>query len=92
MANIKCDFTSIWSDVSEITTPCEYNPETGEVFPESVDTETDGCLEYEYITFDDGTELIVCPECHEYIMKYGICHNGMPIIIECKGPDCKNKR
>lgn len=55
MVKITCVFTSIWSDGSVITTPCTYDPETGEVFPETSNSaDPDGCLEREYITLSEG--------------------------------------
>jgi len=64
---IKCSFTSVWEDGSEVTTPCEYNRETGQVFPTISNCTPDSTLIAEYITLLDGQELSVCRECHEYI-------------------------
>jgi len=65
---IQCTFTSVWEDMS-ITSSLVYNPETGEVVPDTVDVNPSGCLVREYITLPDGTELEVCSTCHEYVMR-----------------------
>lgn len=70
MALIKCEYTSVWDDGSIVTTPCIYHPESGlvepEVFKGAVPT---GTLVREYITLEDGDELEVCPDCHEYVLR-----------------------
>jgi len=67
---IKCEFTSVWDDGSEVTTPCIYDPATGEVTPEvSKGRIPEGCLEREFITLPDGDEKEVCPVCHGFVMK-----------------------
>ena len=89
-SEIKCTFTSVWDDGSEITTPCTYNPETGEVNPESSNADPDGCLEREYIILPDEEELEVCTSCHEYVLKTvmnpGIGHD---LNEEQECPQCK---
>jgi hypothetical protein len=90
--NIKCTFTSVWSDGSEIVTPSTYNPETKEVSAKAIDANPDGSLEREYITLPDGTELKVCTECHEYVLKVSM-DEGVGKQLEenmvCPNPDCK---
>lgn len=77
MANVRCEFTSEWDDGSIVTTPCIYNDETGEVNPEvSKDKIPEGTLLKEYITLEDGEELTVCPDCHEYVLKIRMYYLG----------------
>ena len=95
MKNIKCIFTSVWSDGSEITTNCELDPRTGEVFPESVDIDPDGTLECEYITLESGEEIPVCMDCHSFILQTVMIPDehthDLHEVKECKNPDCDNK-
>lgn len=87
---IKCTFTSVWSD-GTVTTPCEYDPDTGEVFPDTVDADVEGVLEREYISLPDGDELEVCPVCHEYVMKKVMGDRddeSYGEYLECRNPDC----
>lgn len=66
----KCTFTSEWSGGEVVTTNCEYNKSTGQVFPEtSKDDSPTGELIREYITTDNDEEIEVCPDCHEFVMK-----------------------
>jgi hypothetical protein len=102
---ITCVFTSIWSEGSEITTPCTYDPKTREVFPELSDSaDPDGYLEREYITLSNEDELNVCTNCHRYVLipvvgDLADCHGNVLIPVvgdladcsygECPNPDCE---
>ena len=66
---MNCLFTSEWDDGSVVTTPCVYNDTTGQTEPEiSKGPIPTGMVLNEYITLEDGKELKVCPECHEYVL------------------------
>lgn len=69
MALINAEFTSEWDDGSIIASPCTFNTATKEVIAKSLDIDPNGSLVKEYITLEDGDELIVCPECHSFVMK-----------------------
>ena len=88
---ITCEFTSIWDDGSEITTPCTYDPKTGEVFPKSSKSAPEGCMVREYITLPDE-ELEVCTNCHGYVLKSVIGDRAdlsYGEYTECPNPDCE---
>jgi hypothetical protein len=69
--NIKCTYTSTWDNGAVITTVALFDPETRHIVAESSDSDpgNDTCMEREYITLPDGTELGVCPVCHEFALK-----------------------
>ena len=89
---MKCEFTSVWDDDSVVTTPCEYDPDTGEVTPEvSKGRIPTGCLEREYITLEDGEEIEVCPDCHGFTLKAvmdDLADLSYGETSECRNPDC----
>ena len=92
MSLIKCSFTSVWDDGSVVTTPCTYNPETGQTNPEvSNGTIPTGMVEREYITLDDGEEVEVCHDCHDYVMKTVMGDRAdlsYGEYNECSDPEC----
>jgi len=87
---MKCEFTSVWDDLSIVTTPCIYDPDTGEVDPEvSKGRIPTGLLVREYITLEDGEEIEVCPDCHEYtLVTDDLADLGYGDITECRNPHC----
>lgn len=89
---IKCEFTSVWDDGAEVTTPCKYNPATGEVVPEiSKGDAPIGMLEEEYITLPNGKRIDVCTDCHSYVMKTEMVEDVGKQLVEdthCSNPDC----
>ena len=89
---IKCTFTSVWDDGSEVTTGCQYNPNTGLCEPEvSPNEPPTGSLEREYITLEDGKELDVCPECHGYLLKTTVedrADLSYGEVTRCMNEDC----
>jgi len=89
---MKCEFTSVWDTGPVVTTPCEYDPETGLVNPEvSKGPVPTGSLECEYITLPDESELEICPECHEYVLKTVVGDRAdlsYGELKECPNPDC----
>lgn len=93
---IKCEFTSEWDDGSVVTTPCEFNPDTGEVHPETSNGPIpEGCLEREYITLHDGEEKEVCNTCHGFLVKK-VMNPGQAkhdLIEEevCSDPSCSDE-
>jgi hypothetical protein len=94
--NIKCQFTSEWSDGSVITTPCIYDPKTGEVTPEvSKGRIPTGSLEREFITLPDGEELDVCQNCHGFVLKPvmnpGRAKHDLVEETVCSDPDCSEE-
>jgi hypothetical protein len=97
MSIVKCTFTSIWDDGSEIVTPANFDTKTGEVFADFADVDPNGSLEEEFITInkgaDDEDEKEVCPVCHSYIMKTvmnpGIGHD-LNEEEQCSDPDCES--
>jgi hypothetical protein len=92
---IKCTFTSVWDDGSNITTPCLYDPKTGEVTPETCEIDPKGNLTREYITIPGGEELEVCTDCHGYVMKPFMDEGIGKQLFEnkcCSDPDCESNR
>ena len=99
---IKCTFTSIWDDGTTVTTPCTYDPKTGEVTPELSNAHPKGSLTREFITLPsawdngddpDGDELEVCDTCHEYVLKTVVGDRADKSYGEmqvCSNPDCEN--
>src|SRR5690606_32596166 len=93
MTNVKCQFTSVWGDGTEITTNCIYDTDTGKVSPESFDAEIDDVLVREYITLEDKTEIEVCTNCHEYTSKLVMGERSdlsYGEYWECMNPDCSD--
>jgi ssDNA-binding Zn-finger/Zn-ribbon topoisomerase 1 len=80
MALIKGTFTSEWSNGETIETIATLDTETNEVVTESVDIDIDGCLDREYFTDQENNEYEICPECHEYALKYSI--DGETVLQE----------
>ena len=95
MSEIKCTFTSVWDTGSSVTTNCVYDPKTGEVTPEaSKGPIPSGCLEREFITFDDGDELDVCETCHSYILKKVVgdrADESYGELEECSDQNCSDE-
>jgi hypothetical protein len=89
---VKCVFTSVWDDGSVVTTPCTYDTSSGQVYPEvSKGPVPTGSLVREYITLDDGDELEVCHDCHEYVLKTVVGERAdlsYGEYTECPNPDC----
>ena len=87
---IKCTFTSVWDSGSEITTPCLYDSETGEVTPDTCNANPEGSLVREFITLPGGDEKEVCTDCHEYVkvvaMNEGVGKQLAEVLV-C--PNCK---
>ena len=74
--SVKCEFTSVWSDGSVVTTPCLYIPKTGKTNPKVSKAEApSGTVEQEYITLPEGEQLEVCLECHKYVLNGSDCPN-----------------
>ena len=92
---IKCTMTSEWSDGSIVTTPCTYNPKTGEVDPEvSKGRVPTGSLDREFITLPDEDELEVCQTCHEYVLKTvvgDLSDLSYGEYDECSNPNCEEE-
>ena len=86
---IKGQFVSVWTD-GTVQTPCELDPVTGELFPETVEVSDLGSLEREYFQTPDG-DFEVCPDCHGYILKTvvnpGIGHTLNEEQV-CSNQDC----
>jgi len=92
---LNCKFTSVWDDGSVVTTPCEYDPESGEVSPEFEDVEIEGALVREYITLEDDEELDVCMDCHSFVMKTVVGDREDESYGEmevCSDPECERSR
>lgn len=91
-ARQECEFTSVWDDGSTVTTPCEYDPKTGQVFPEMSQGESpEGSVVKEYISLDNGNEIQVCPNCHEYATEVVIVPGIGKMLNEsivCRSPNC----
>lgn len=93
MKKIKCDFTSVWDDGSEIVTSCVYNPKTGEVDAEVTNKNPDGGLSREYITLPDGEEKEVCKFCHCFVLKTVVDDKAdlsFGESEECSDADCES--
>jgi hypothetical protein len=96
---IKCEFTSVWSGGEIVTTPCTYNPKTGEVSSDTSNVNVSGSLVREYITLNEGPkdeyeeEKDVCTTCHDYVMKTVIGDRSDESFGEydvCSDPDCES--
>lgn len=89
---IACEFTSEWDDGSVVTTPCNYNQETGELEIEiSKAPAPTGMVTREYITLEDGEEITVCPECHGYVLKTVVgdrADQSYGELEECSNGNC----
>jgi len=89
---MKCEFTSVWDDGSVVTTPCDYDPDTGEVNPEvSNGPVPTGMVDREYSTLEDGEEIEVCLDCHSYTMKKVVGDRAdlsYGEYGECRNPEC----
>jgi hypothetical protein len=91
---IKCEITSEWSDGSIVTTPCIYNPKTGEITPEvSKGRIPTGSLEEEYITLPDGELKNVCQVCHGFVIKTNPGQAKHDLVEEevCSDPTCSDE-
>jgi hypothetical protein len=88
MTLIKGTLTTEWDNDEIIETVATLNLKTGEIVSESVEVdESFETLEREYFTDEDGEEYDVCPECHEFILKYSI--DGETCLEEKKEcPSC----
>ena len=92
---VKCTFTSLWDDNSEITTPATYDLTTGEVSAESSNADPKASLVKEYITLPCGEEIEICRTCHEFVLKT-VMNPGQAkhdLIEEevCSNPDCSDE-
>lgn len=92
---INCEFTSVWSDGSVLTTECTYNINTGEVTPTELEPSTmsiDANLEREFIEFEDGETMEVCMDCHCFVLKPVMLADnvghGIHTTMECTDPEC----
>jgi len=90
---IKGQFTSEW-DEGAVATDCTLNTETGELFPEVVDTKDMGSLISEKFEGEDGDTYKVCPYCHGYILKGKMFDdkvgNGLHEEDVCADPHCES--
>lgn len=87
----ECEFTSVWDDGSIVVTPCVYHPKTGQVFPDTAKGPSpEGSLVKEFISLDNGDELPVCDECHEYVTKVVMVEGVGKTLYEtivCRGKE-----
>ena len=93
----KGTFTSVWSDGTEITSPCEFDRETNKiptVDDSSGDNTVHGELVKEYVTDKNGAKLIVCENCHYQILRpakvinklqNGLCEEANGLCCDCCG-------
>ena len=92
MENIKCTFIIEWDNGQVVITDCLYNPKTGYTEPEiSNGSVPEGSLMREYITLENGDELEVCQDCHEYVMKTTMGNKSdlsYGEVEECHNPNC----
>ena len=88
MALIKGTLTTEWDNGESIVTVATLDLETGEVVRESVEVdESFEILDREYFTGQENNEYDICPECHEYVLKYSI--DGETCLQEKKEcPSC----
>ena len=89
---VNCTFTSEWDSGSNVTTPCIYNPKTGEVSPDIYKGNVPGTLERQFITLPDEEDIEVCPVCQEYVirtvMNPGQAKHDLIEEEACSNPDC----
>lgn len=90
---IKGQFTSDW-DQGMVSTNCTLDLNTGELFPEMVDTGDMGSLISEKFEGENGDEYEVCSYCHEYILKGKMFDdkvgNGQHEEQVCANPHCES--
>ena len=59
--SIRAKYTSVWDYDLELTSDCEYEPDTNTCFDiESLDVDIDGVLTDEYVTLPTGEEIRDC--------------------------------
>ena len=89
---INCKFTSEWSGGEIVTTDCTYDESTGQVNPEvSQDVIPTGELITEYITLDNGGEIEVCCDCHEYVIRDTVIPSEYNSSILYASSECSDK-
>ena len=90
---LKGQFTSEW-DQGTVSTSCILDLNTGELFPEMVDTKDMGSLIREKFVGENGDEYRVCPYCHGYILKGKMFDdkvgNGQHEEQVCADPNCES--
>lgn len=89
---IKCVFTSEWDHDYEITSNCEYDPETGAVYPEIAEDEPENgsILTGEFIMLPKGKIYDVCQECHSHVLKHSVDFSNTTAfeMTTCTNPEC----
>ena len=91
-----CEFVSIWDGGVEKRSPACYNPATGEVNVRRTHSGEDvEMLDREFVELPSGTELEVCPTCHEYVMGSIMIPDrigkGLSEIDVCKNKECDSR-
>lgn len=90
--NIVGQFVSVW-ERGTVSTYCELDPTTGELFPTIVDTGDLGFLTREFFQTRGDLEIEVCSTCHGYILKTemnpGIGHD-LNEEQGCSDPECES--
>ena len=90
---VRYRFISEFDDGCVIESPGVYRPEDG-----FVEAENGGCpsddaaLVREYVALADGSELDVCPDCHDYVLRTAMAGGtALEETRECPNPDCAGK-
>lgn len=69
---VGCKFVTVWDNDDKVVTIGKYDSSTGGVESNIISfSGMKGTLLREYIILEDGTEINVCMECHEYITDGG---------------------
>lgn len=94
-------FTSVWDGGTEITTTATLDTETGHIVAEQTDENIEDldCLDSEKFVDDEGNKYVVCPDCHEHILKEkditDVDDDGNELpeiagVIICSDPCCES--
>jgi hypothetical protein len=95
MPLVKGFFVSEWTN-GIVKTNCALDTDTGELFPEALNTDVDdlGSLDKEYFEAPDEEEIPVCSTCHEFILRTAMFPAiGKSLVegSECSNPDCDSR-
>ena len=89
---LKGFFVSVWEE-GTVTTSCDLDEDTGELFPEAADVGDLGSLEKEFFQTPDGNEIPVCSTCHGFILRPAMTPDIGHCLLEgmqCSDPDCES--
>ena len=92
MSKLKGHFVSVWEE-GVVSTSCELDEDTGELFPDVADVGDLGSLEKEFFQTPDGNEIPVCSTCHGFILRPAMIPDTGHCLLEgmqCSDPACES--